>query len=406
MPLNERPVRSIVRAAADAATRWCDADFPPRVRAAARVCERTGYSMPVVEYALDRLFESLTLPAIASTIADELGSLDALDGFVARDGRPRARAHGIGPVAILSSRTTIGVAIVPAVFALCAKCTVTVKDREDALAAAFFATVAEELGDAADAPKARAWESARVSEPLDGYACVVAFGSDETLAHLRATLPLSTTFIGFGPKASIGYVDRTALSDRARAERVAADAARDLVLYESEGCLSLHALFVERGGSIPPDTFAELLARAVERASVEFPPAARDDSDAVKISAARDLALFRQAGGSSTAHSDARAGFLLTVDPPADEPPAFLPRALAVRAVDGPHQVAAYVARHRLPIEALATSSHRAAYLELAAGIGASRVAPLGTLQSPPLGANHGGRPRIAEFVRWIDDET
>jgi hypothetical protein len=33
------------------------------------------------------------------------------------------------------------------------------------------------------------------------------------------------------------------------------------------------------------------------------------------------------------------------------------------------------------------------------------RIAPFGTLQHPPLASPHGGRPRIAEFVRWVSDE-
>jgi hypothetical protein len=39
----------------------------------------------------------------------------------------------------------------------------------------------------------------------------------------------------------------------------------------------------------------------------------------------------------------------------------------------------------------------------LAEALGAVRAAPLGTLQTPPLDGHHGGRPRIADFVRWID---
>ena len=103
---------------------------------------RTGYASAAVDYAFDRLFGSLTREAIEAVIAGELGTVDALDGFVASPGRPPSGALPIGRVCIISSRTTIGVAIVPAVFALCAKCSVLVKDREDFLASAFFATVA------------------------------------------------------------------------------------------------------------------------------------------------------------------------------------------------------------------------------------------------------------------------
>jgi hypothetical protein len=42
----------------------------------------------------------------------------------------------------------------------------------------------------------------------------------------------------------------------------------------------------------------------------------------------------------------------------------------------------------------------------MALHIGTARIAAFGALQSPPLHAYHGGRPRIAEFVRWVTDET
>ena len=41
----------------------------------------------------------------------------------------------------------------------------------------------------------------------------------------------------------------------------------------------------------------------------------------------------------------------------------------------------------------------------LAERIGAVRIAPFGTMQDPPLAGHHGGSPRIADFVRWIDRE-
>src|SRR6185437_11985623 len=175
------PVRKIVRAIADAAERWSDADFPPRVRATERIVERTGYSIPVIEYALDRLFFSITQREIEAAIVTELGSLDILDGFSPRAGRPDAWAAPAGAACIISSRTTIGVAIVPAIFALCAKCDVLVKDREDALVAAFFETLAEELEPLAHAARASAWSSGDENAPgLSAFDAIVAFGDDAT----------------------------------------------------------------------------------------------------------------------------------------------------------------------------------------------------------------------------------
>lgn len=404
MMLEERPVRSIVAAAADAAARWCDADFPPRVRLLAAICERTGYTLPVVEYALDRLFESLDAAHVSAAIARELGSLDVLDAFV-EDVDRRVRALPVGRVCVVSSRTTIGVAIVPAVFALCAKCNVTVKDRHDGLVAAFFETLAQELG-SHEGFAARAWHGAGESGAFDDCAAVVAFGDAGSLTAIRAQLPAASRFIGFANKASCGYVAREALDDSDRARSIAEGAARDLVLYDTEGCLSLHLLFVERDAHLTPEAFCELLTTCIERAAVEFPLGPREAQDWTRVAAARDLAAFRAAAGDGVSFSDPEATFVVALDPPREQPPPFLPRALVVFAVDGPAEAADYVRRHALPIEAVAVARPSEPLRRLAIAIGAARIAPFGRLQSPPAWQPHGGRPRIAEFVRWIADDT
>ena len=406
MHLVERPVRSIVRAVADAAARWADADFPPRVRALDAVCARTGYSAPVAEYAFDRLFGSLTAAAIEATIVAELGSLAVLDDFVARADGLRARALPAGRVCVISSRTTVGVALTPAVFALCAKCDVVVKDREDALIGAFFRTLAEEDPPFAEAAIARSWDGERDGADLGRYAAIVAFGDDATLAGIRRTLPIGTRLIAFGAKASCGYVGRDALRDVAAARRVAEGAARDALLYDTQGCLSLHVLFVETGGAVGVVEFHDLLAGAVDDARREFPLGRRDPDDAARVAAARDRAAFRAAAGSGAVRSDPPAEYVTVLDAPPEEPPPFLPRVLAVRGVDGPDEAAAYLARHRLAIEAVAVAGARDDLRRMAAGIGAARIAAFGELQNPPIAGYHGGRPRIAEFVRWLTDET
>jgi hypothetical protein len=43
---------------------------------------------------------------------------------------------------------------------------------------------------------------------------------------------------------------------------------------------------------------------------------------------------------------------------------------------------------------------------ELLGRAGVSRICPIGTMQTPPLSWRHGGRPRIADLVRWVGVET
>lgn len=373
---------AIASAAADAARRWCDPDFPPRVRVLEPIRERTGYSIPMVEYALDRLFGAITREAFETTIAREIG---------ARETRP------VGRVAIVSSRTTIGVAIAPALFAICAGCDVLVKDREDNLVRAFFETLAEELGSSGNF-RAEAWHGPQ--RDLCEFDAVVVFGTDETLRSIRERIALSSRFIPYGPACSIGYVTREALVDEASALHIAEGAARDLVLYESEGCLSLHALFAEPGGNVDPEGFGRLLAHAFERANVEFPIDA-NRTDSARRMTQRDLALFR----STLIASDGEARYVLERGVH-DRAPAFLPRVLALHVVDEPAQMLEYVRLHRLPLEACALASARDDVTAAARAAGAHRIAQFGALQDPPLDHAHGGRPRIAEFVRFVRDDA
>ncbi len=401
----KKPVRCIIEAIAAAAARWSDAGFGPRVRTRDTVSARTAYSPAMVDYAFDRLFSSLRRDAILAIIADELGTIDALDRFVERTGRPPARAAPIGRVCVISSRTTIGVAIAPAVFALCAKCDVLVKDREDCLVAAFFATLAEELPQLKASAVATVWKNEREALDLAGFAAVVAFGNDATLGEIAARLPQAVRFVSYGSKASAGYVTRDALNDAAAARRIARRAATDLLLYETEGCLSLHALFVERGAVISTERFAQILADAIRERTNELGAGRPNEPRIAKLAMVRDVAAFRASEGALTL-TDPGSTYLLLVEPEWHEPPPFTSRTLPLRSVDEPAQVAEYFRRHQIEIEALAVVEKRRDLEDAALQMGATRIARLGALQSPALGDFHGGRPRIAEFVRWISDET
>jgi hypothetical protein len=401
--LRTLPAKRIVAFIADAAKRWRDADYAPRVRATAAIEARLGYSTPVVDYALDHLFGGATREALEAAIASELGAVDALDTLVERRGAPAAWARGVDRVVIVSSDTTIGVALVPAIFALCAKCDVVVKDRSDALVAGFFATLTEEHPAFAGAARARAWSGGgnpAEDALLADADVVVAFGSDEALYAIRSRCATEARFVAFGHRASIGRLTRDDVAefDDDLAERIA----RDALLYDGEGCLSLHALFVEADGDALRRVAATLGA-ACERVAIEFPGGARSPQRTAAVAAYRGIATFRAAGG----HGDVlhAADVTIVVDPPAGEPPPFLPRVVPLISVAGDDAIARYVADQYLRIQALGVAASDARAVALAELIGAVRVAPFGTLQAPPIGGHHGGASRIADFVRWIDRE-
>jgi hypothetical protein len=151
--------------------------------------------------------------------------------------------------------------------------------------------------------------------------------------------------------------------------------------------------------------FGEIMADEIDKRAAELQIEPLDGLRAARLAAARDLHLFR-ASNPESIHSNLAARHLVIVDPPRDEPPFFLPRALAIYSVADSSQAAAYFKHHNITLEALAVTALRDDLADLGEQIGAARITTLGTLQSPQLGDFHGGRPRIAEFVRWISDET
>jgi Acyl-CoA reductase (LuxC) len=401
--LRALPARTIVRAIAGAAERWADADFPPRVRATAAIEERLGYTTPVVDYALDRLFRGITADALMAAITGELGSLDILDGFAERAGRPAAWARGADAVTIVSSDTTIGVAIVPLVFALAAKCAVTVKDRSDALVAAFVETLGEERAELRAATDVRAWSGGDDDievQTLGDADVVVAFGGDQALRSIRARCAVDATFVPFGHRASAGYVTAAALAGDARS--LAAGAARDALLYDGDGCLSLHLLFVERTPDGAHERFVDALAEACSANAVEFPAGPRKPARAARIGAYAAAAAFRAANGSGRVLRAPDGTWTVVADPPAGELPPFGGGVIPVIFVDGVAGAVAYVERHALPLQALGVADVDDPSA-LAERLGAVRIARLGQMQDPPPAGHHGGRARIADFIRWID---
>ncbi len=392
----------IVAHIADAAARWCDADFPPRVRVTAQIEERLGYTMPVVDYALDTLFGGITERTLGGAIASELGSVGALDGARARADAPSAWARGVERTVIVSSDTTIGVALVPALFALCAKSRVVVKDRSDALIGAFFATLAEEHPAFATAAHAAAWSGGADPDEAALFAdanVVVAFGSDDALRAIRDRCGVDTRFVGFGHRVSIGRLSANGVRelDSARAEGLV----RDALLYEGEGCLSLHLLFVTAQDAALKRV-AEVLARAGERVAVEFPSGRQPAAHASAAAAYRSLARFRAANDAGLVAE--AAGAMVVVATP-DDPPPLVAGVVAIVPIGSDDDVVAYVRDHRLPVQALGVDRVDATAIALAEQIGAVRVCALGAMQDPPVAGHHGGEGRILPFIRWIDAE-
>lgn len=333
-------------------------------------------------------FDAASLHALLEA---QLGSVDALDRWIDR-GDTRAKAVPLSPLLHIISGNTPHSAFQSVVRGLLVGANNRVKLPSSGIPE--FEAWAAMLP-----PELSARMEIRHEFPgswLDSAGAVL-FGHASTLETFRRMLPPGIPIIEHGPKLSIGVVFDPD-------DRAADLAARDILVFEQRGCLSLQAVYVA-GGPIAARGFCERLATAMarHRAAETRVPLTLSESGA--ISNARELMRFRAANGDDVGLWESQGGTSWTVVYQTD--PTLAP---------GP--LNGYVTVHPLPsggrlLEALGPE---AAYLSTVAihpfedaladrldPLAAPRTCALGRSQQPPLFWHHDGRIPLADLVTWRD---
>ena len=120
-------------------------------------------------------------------------------------------------------------------------------------------------------------------EPGDA---VYAYGSDETLEAVRASLPSGVAFHAHGAGIGVAVVDSPhATSETARA------LARDVVPFDQRGCLSPRAL-VFVGTDAEAGAFAGLVARELATLAVDVPLGTLDPEENADVDRFRDTVTY------------------------------------------------------------------------------------------------------------------
>ena len=235
---------------------------------------------------------------------------------------------------------------------------------------------------------------------------VVASGSDQSLAAIRPRV--RGKFIGYGHKMSFSVITKETLHN---AQELAHQAAYDVVLYDQQGCLSPQLIYVEEDGPVSPKAWAALLANAFAEWERTLPRGNILPETSLAIRRARDEAEWQALAGKDVALFASPNGTAWTVIYDAD--PTFVPSPLArtirVKPIVSLTQLHELLISWRPYLEAAGLAAHATRNTQIAEVLGhagVSRICPVGTMQTPPLSWRHGGRPRIADLVRWVEIEV
>ncbi len=413
-----RSTEALINVLSTLAANWLNPEDPFRKLALERGPAETGFSAPTLACGLDAFFTELTSDNLRALLAQDLGNAQRLDQFVPEQTNPKSGrramarapellvhiAAGNLPSPIFAS-IVLGLLVRSAQFIKCAT------------GAAFLPRLFAHSIYAAD-PKLGAcielaeWPGGKteLEQTLFSHAdCVTVTGSDDTVAALRQSVPVTVRFIGYSQRVSFGFVAAETLG-RATANRVAASAAADVTAWDQLGCLSPHLFYVETGGEIGPDTFAELLAAELDRIE-KIQPRGLLPTDAVaQIASRRAFYEVRAANLPNTrlwASPNSTAWTVVYETEPLFQL-SCLHRFIYVKPVRDLAEALtnAESVRGKVSTVGIAAPPQRAQQIaaELAAW-GVTRICPIGRMQKPPLLWRHDGRPALGDLVTWTDWE-
>jgi acyl-CoA reductase-like NAD-dependent aldehyde dehydrogenase len=406
-----RPAAEIHRVLERVAQRFLDPESAPRRNAVAWLARMGQFSAPMIERALEDSFRPLVSGGVSRWVASEIGSVAALDAPTRdRKGVPR---RALGPEWMLQvyAGNVPGLPVWPLYSALAMKTALLAKtsSQEPVLAPLLARTIAEEDPDLAACMAVVWWKGG--SSELDRAAvrdapAVLAFGGENAIASIAREAHPEARVVLQGPKVSVAYVSKTSLT-RPGLRALAARAAYDVALYDQQGCLSPHAIYVERGGEVGPAAFAAALGQALEELRDGLPRRAPEAEQAARVQLYRAQAHFEEAlesrGTRVLASSQGTDWTLVYEDGARFEPtPAY--RTVRLHAVSGADEVVRALAPAAHYIEAIGLEARGGERGKLAgtfAATGIPRITALGSLQRPALAGTHGGLHRLLPFLRW-----
>lgn len=351
----------------------------------------SGLSAPMIDWALTSALQPLDFP-----------SLRALE---AAPVPPTQRARRVRPgqlcVVVLAGNIAIGPARAIALPLLYGWPVLAKASSEDDALARLLATALER----SDAELARAYGvvtfgsdheqlSAALFEQADA---VSVYGSDATLNAVRAQVGATVSFIGHGHGLGAAIVARNALELEPTARLVARRFAFDVAAYDQRGCMSPHVAWVQQGGAVSPERFAELLAAELEQLRTTLPRGSLPRGTASAQLSWRGVSSIRgrllEGDGYAVAYEE---GGALRVSPGY--------RNVQVISVASTHELSTKLAPLGVHLKALGHAGIGAdELLALMPPRLAPRLCAIGQMQLPPVDALQDGIAPWDGLLRWAE---
>lgn len=409
---------SIAKLLGDLAKDWLDPEFPFRKMVLEQGPEQLGFSSGTLARGLDRFFRRLTTDSLCQLVEQDLGHPARLDQLSASPVEEKTGRASLAVAPVLLVHVTAGNLPLPAlhsmVLGLLLRSAQFVKcaSGTSLLPRLFAHSLYQAHPKIGACLELAEWPggATQIEQALFANAdCVTATGSDETLSDLARRVPKRVRYLAYGHQVSFGFVAAGALSG-AGAGSVVARAAEDVAAWDQQGCLSPHIIYVETGGVLMPESFAERLARELEAKEEAEPRGRLSVSEAATIASRRSFYEVRAAHSQETRlwHSKDSTSWTVVYETDPQFQASCLNRFVYVKSVKNLDEAlhgAQKVHEHVSTVGLAAPEEKEQEIVRTLARWGAKRICPLGSMQDPPLTWRHDGRPSLGDLVAWVDWE-
>jgi hypothetical protein len=397
--LRQRPAGETLDALALVLESWRDRDSEVRRALRSDYADAAGFSPAMVEAGMARALAGWSGDALRELLDRELGGIEALEGSARRS------ASGFEVTSVLlagslPSPTLLGL-LAPLLLRSPVLAKTSVHDPVTAgLVASSVAAADPELGACVEIVRF-AGSDRECVDALLGADCVVASGSDQTIASVAARVWPPRRLVGYGHRLSVAVVaaDRPADS--------AARLAEDVALWDQLGCLSPLAVFVTDRDRGEAAAFAAELAGALADLEERWPRGWISPRASADIRREREEAEMRAASGAPVRiHCGAGSSWTVVAEADSRIRPAPLHRFVRVHPVAGVTGLLGALAplqHHLASVGIGGFADRRAEMVTSLSQLGVSRLCSLGDMQAPPLSWCHDGRGVLLPLARLTD---
>jgi hypothetical protein len=425
--LAEVPVGRILMAVDRVARRLLDPGDDIRRRALESVGMHAGYTAPMAEAVLDGMARDWTRPPLEALLHAEFRDPAVLDRMMPNRSGGEVRALGLPLTFHLGAGTVPGVAVTSMIRALLVKSAVLLKPgRGDVPLSVLFARGFQEVDPELGCSVAVAyWPRALGDETQAAIAMadlVVVYGGNETVEWVRSRAPAGVNLVEYAHRIGVGLVGTaalgggqgtqsgsTSLGEGGTSREVVMAAARSVALFDQRGCVSPQVFFVEEGGRVGPEEWAELLAEALDGFEEELPSGPLGPEDGASLQQLRGAAEVNESMGRGRVfHGGAYAPWTVLFEPGGHMQPSCLHRTVRVIPVQNLTDVLPELgawATHLQTVGVAGLGPHREEVLAGLIGLGVTRVTGMEGVPWPPPWWHHDGTGPLQALVRWTDVE-